>query len=484
LLFFANALQPLLTFITDLNKIMRKIGFIWLLLVTSVQVSVAQRAVSKQGNMLSVSDIHLNPFYDTSLMSQLTQADYTQWEAIFKKSANSAPSPYGQDSNYALFNSALQAMQNQNPSPDMIIITGDFFCHDFVSKFNAPGVKYPGTVQSFATKTTNFMAMMFNKYFPNTVILPVLGNNDSYCGDYKISPAGGFLPMFAKAWVPLQRNHSKTADNAFVRMFSKGGYYTFPLRDGSGGKAVLLNTVFFSTSYTDCNTPNGNPAKVELTWLKNVLAQSRIKKTKLWLVDHVPPGINVNPTVNGPPANCIQNTKLMWMQPFNDTFLQLLKTYHTQIKSDFSGHTHMDDFRVIYNGDVPVSFIHITPAISPLFYNNPGFESITYSKRSLDLINSKTYFLSMNTNAPNWALEYDFQKTYGVTAINTTTLNKVRKKIFADTVYRNKYITYYNAGNPSASGNISAGNWKGYWCGTGNLTVADFNRCYCNTPAK
>ncbi len=471
---------------------MKKIAIVLFSTLAVMQLSFGQKPTTGTGNILSVSDIHFNPFADAAPIRRLTQANYTRWTAIFDSLASKTPSQVGNDSNYALFISALKAMQKQNPSPDMIIITGDFLCHEFGTKFSSSAAMYPGTKEAFITKTINYMALKFKQYFPNTVILPVLGNNDSYCGDYKISPTGGFLSMFAKAWVPLQHNNNAAADAAFIRMFSTGGYYTFPLRDGSGGMAILLNTVLFVPGYQDCNVPTQKPALAELAWLKGVLTQASTNKTKLWIVDHVPPGININPTVNpsNPATPCTQNTQLMWTSSFNDTFIQHLTNiqhltkYSNLIKANFSGHTHMDEFRVLYNATKPVSYVHVTPAISPLFYNNPGFETVTYNKTSLELIDYQTYFLNLKTNATQWAREYDFGKTYGVSAINPASLAKVSKKILDSAAYRNKYILYYNMSYPVTQDNINSTNWKGYWCGIGNFTINGFNQCYCNAPSN
>src|SRR5476651_2075329 len=210
---------------------MKKISTILIiLLIVSIQVS---RAQSTQGNILSVSDIHFDPFFDPSLMPALIKADYKQWPAIFNSSAIRQPNTYNSDSNFPLFVSALAAMKQQNPSPAFIEITGDFLCHSFQSNYAKYAPQYPDSVQSFTSKTIKCMAMMFDKYFPKTIVLPVLGNNDSFCGDYMIDPGGEFLTMFAKAWAPLQRNHSLRADNEFITHFSKGGYYTYTLKDGS-----------------------------------------------------------------------------------------------------------------------------------------------------------------------------------------------------------------------------------------------------------
>lgn len=461
----------------------KRTAIVFLLLLGGVvQSLLAQTQSLQQGHILSASDIHFNPFYDPSLMDALVKSDYKQWLAIFNSSKTTQPNSYNSDSNFPLFRSALAAMKRQNASPAFMIITGDFLCHNFQSNFAQYAPAYPDSLKSFTSKTIRFMAMLFNQYFPKTIVLPVLGNNDSFCGDYMVEPDGQFLAMFAKAWVPLQRNHNLKADKAFVTAFSKGGYYTYSLRDGSGAKLVMLNTVFFSYRYTNCGTPTENPAAIELNWLSGVLKQSKLQKSKLWLAAHIPPGIDVNSTLNGK-GTCTQNIRTMLNDSCNQVYLQLLTRYAPVIKAGFAGHTHMDDFRLLYNKGIPISFMHITPAVSPLFGNNPGFQCLSYSKATFGLLNSQTYYYNLNLNAPVWQFEYDFQKAYGVKGITPQSLNQVRKEIAANPAYLNKYINYYDGSNPN-SNNINLQNWKTYWCGTGNLTTASFAACNCGVAVK
>jgi len=455
-----------------------------LLLILGGTISVfAQKNVSN-GKIICTSDVHFNPFFDHSLVVTLIKTPYKLWPSVFAKSKIQTANSWGSDSNYPLVKSALDAMQKQTPSPAFIIITGDFLCHSFKDSLLKCAPQYTDSLESFISKTTNLVAWMFDQHFPKTVVLPVLGNNDSYCGDYHISPIGSFLTMFAKAWVPLQRNHNAALDNAFIKQFTGHGYYTYALRDGSGGTMVMLNDIYMSLSYSDkCGDPTLNPAATELTWLGNVLKQAAAKNKKVWIADHIPPGVNVYSTV-GKTNSCPQTVQLMMTDSSNKVFVGLMNTYHSTINASFSGHTHMDDFRVLYSAaNVPISFIHITPAISPLFYNNPGFQIVEYSKTTFQLLNSQTYYYPLNLPQKAWTLEYDFQKTYGVTGINPITMDQVRQKILANPAYRANYVNYYDMSYPAGNGNNQV-TWKGYWCGTGNFFGSSFEACNCGTATK
>ena len=442
------------------------------LLLASLPASAQKTLPNPLRNILSLSDLHFNPFYDTALLKQLITSDYTAWEGIFQ-SSQKAPNSYGSDVNYPLLRSAFQAMKQELPNPAFVVISGDFLCHDFQDTYNSYAPNYPDSLQSFTFKTIRFVALMFDRQYPKTPVLPVLGNNDSDCGDYKLTPGGPFLSVFARAWVGLQRNGSATADSSFVKQFARGGYYTHPIPGDAKGEIILANTVFFSSGYANsCGNPAATPGAEEMKWLDSVLSKGKAS----WLVYHIPPGINVHSTVNGY-GSCDAKIRLMWSATFNDQFLTMIKKYSGQIKAMLAGHTHMDDFRVIYKNGVAASFIHITPAISPLFGNNPGFQRISWNSVTLGLQNAETFYL--NVAKPGaWTAEYNFQKTYNVIGINAMTLARVRQEILTDTVYRNRYINLYKVSNPG-SNEINQQNWKAFWCGTGALTQQDYSDCWC-----
>lgn len=150
------------------------------------------------------------------------------------------------------------------------------------------------------------------------------------------------------------------------------------------------------------------------------------------------------------------------------------------LRISIAGHTHADDFRVIYGHDsVPATAILITPAISPLFGNNPGFKVLTYDSATMGLLNYRTQYLPIDQLATVWTREYDFQQAYNVSGgINPMTLSKLRMRIAGDSAYRSRYIRYYSVSNPTSK-EITATNWLAFWCGMGNLSKKEFAACYC-----
>jgi len=80
--------------------------------------------------------------------------------------------------------------------------------HQWQGKYDrlAPTIPSRGSrrYRAFTTKAIRYLAAEFRRRFPRTPILPTLGNDDSYCGDYMIETRGPHSwQMFAAVWEPL-----------------------------------------------------------------------------------------------------------------------------------------------------------------------------------------------------------------------------------------------------------------------------------------
>ena len=110
--------------------------------------------------MLIASDIHFNPFADPTLAADLAKAPVHKWEAILSRPSSTAYSPYGQDTNWWLLQSALDAMRRAEPDPTLVMITGDLLAHGFPQKY---ALAIPDTNRDhyrvFVSKTVSFISL-------------------------------------------------------------------------------------------------------------------------------------------------------------------------------------------------------------------------------------------------------------------------------------------------------------------------------------
>lgn len=443
---------------------------------------------SNKGVFLSITDVHFNPFYDSSLVETLINTDYQEWQKVFESGKSQNVNGYGSDSNYPLLMSAFAHARRTEPNPDFIVYAGDLMAHKFREMFNdyasdTSEVAY----EQFVTKTVKFMALVMESSYPHTPVFIALGNNDSYQGDYQIRPGGDFLKMFAKVWSPLI-NKGKPS-TSFAEVFPVGGYYSVPHPIIENHRLIVLNNIFFSTQYPEEKEKSQPAPGTELMkWLDWSLYQSQLRGEKVSLIYHTPVGIDVFDSIAWPQPGktCQEQVYPFWYPQYTREFLRLMRQYAPIIEGAFVGHTHMDNFRLLMDKkDKPFSYLHISPGMSPIFNNNPAYQIFSYDKTTGQIDNNVTFYLKNLTSAaagtqkPQWAFEYSFQNAYQQTGYNATSLDKVFQSISTDDAVRSQYTTFYPVSNPQQSPTIQQ-NWKAYWCGIGNVTKETFSRCYCN----
>src|SRR5271166_5334812 len=148
-------------------------------LATAGGVAQENRHPASRNKFLLVSDIHFNPMADPALVAELAAADPAQWETILQRSKLTAFSPYGQDSNWWLVRSALDAMVRTEPHPALVMFTGDMLAHSFPETYRS--ITHDSDLEHyrfFVRKTFDFVALEFRKRFADAKILLTPGNND------------------------------------------------------------------------------------------------------------------------------------------------------------------------------------------------------------------------------------------------------------------------------------------------------------------
>ncbi len=458
-------------------------------------------AVVPSGKFLNLSDIHFDPYYDTSLMQQLMAADASEWQAIFESSSITTLSTYHADANYPLLISSIKKMKAEIPNPDFIMVSGDYLAHEFESKFekHAPlahatdSAEGYAPLHSFINKTIAFVWGLFEQYYPNVPVYAALGNNDAYCGDYMIQPNGGFLSMSGNVFKGMLQ-HSAHGLGSFDTTYPVGGYYAIPSTVNPKLKFVVLNTILMADGYNnskwtvfctpaDLGPNSADPGLEMLQWFKQQLEEARTQNEKVWVVQHIPPGINVYPSLPTG-SECVGDTSYFFTAEFNTKYLQIINDYADVIATNMAGHYHKDDFRLIRNdaGQV-VSYMHVLPSISPIYDNNPGFEVVDYDPESGALNNYTVYYVNVanspEMSAATWALEYRFDEVYGTTGINTTSLTQAFEQLKTDTTLQQQYMLYYPVSDTAAyAGDLA--DFKFYHCGMGYMTKSSYADCCCN----
>lgn len=409
------------------------------------------------GTILVFSDLHFNPMYDPALTPALAASDPTDWDAILAAS-DTGYSVFGTDSNHALFQSTLDSMAQKAGNVDFIIFPGDFLAHKFEERYaEYAGDPSSAGLQAFTAKTMAYITAEVSARFPGIPIYFALGNNDSTYGDYKIAPTDPFLadtaPIFAATFLS-----AAGGTDAFATTYAAGGYYSLAVPD-QDLTIIALNDIYWSHEYADTG-----PGLIELAWLSGELARAAANLEKVWVVTHIPPGLNSKGTADAAKDGTYKASYEM-NPAFNNAFTALLTAYGDTVAATIAGHAHRDDVRLIPDPTLsaePEAMIRIVPSISPIDYNNPGYQIYSYTQGSYALTDQTTYYLDLQSATPAWSTEYVYSQTYGLTLDDPSQWTLWHDALLLSPTAGQAYQTAFDISLPEYA-DINAGNLGLYW---------------------
>jgi hypothetical protein len=431
------------------------------------------------------TDVHFNPFYDTTLFQTLLNEDASQWASTFQTSKITAPSLWGNDTNYPLLVLALSSIkQNLGASP-LIIFTGDMLGHYLMQTFyelydpansQNPTAADIAAMQAFLDKTVAFFMQQVRSSIGNIPVMFALGNADSYEG---LGPESTFLSNNAELFY-TQFLNGTVDQQTFLNTFESGGYYSAEPA-GTNLMVIGLNTF-------ECSPPNqylgdtSSAVTAQLDWLDSTLASARAQGKKVWLLMHVPPGANITSIADAADSSghiTIATTTMMWDQTYQARFLYILSKYQGLITQTLAAHTHMDEFRIM----APDSVLDITPGITPYFGNNPAFKVFTFSRDTLTATDYTSLSYDLATNPGQFTSYYTFSTAYSMQALLSNALAQLYPLLVTNNaeqaLYRAHYLSGHNYSIPDTNtiNPITNTTWPVFWCGIGNMDEAGFISC-------
>ncbi len=472
-----------------------KLVCVVVLVAAMVAPSVAQpgRASSK---FLLVSDIHFNPMADVTLVAELAAADPSQWEPILQRTTPSGFSQYGEDTNWWLLQSALDQMRKTLPHPAFVMYTGDLLAHNFPKTYrDSTHDDDREHYRAFVLKTVEFLAFEFRKRFPDTKIFLTPGNNDEDCGNYTLQAGGTFLSDTASVARDLAQ-----AEESFLGEWKALGSYNVPHPTIPGARILSLNTVFFSNNYhstsfsQDCAAVSSNAATDLMRWLESNLTEAKEANETVWLMFHIPPGIDGYTTTQRQAAaseataasaniSCADTIVPMWVPAWTEQFDSLLGKFQGTVTASFAGHTHNDDFRLVNAAGANKAFVLVDPAVSPVYDQNPAFRIVTFDRDGLPADQS-TYYLTNLRRASSkvrgrWKKEYTFSREWGKRRLDLASMGAIYSQIQTTETARDRWLKLYNVSSSAAI--VPTDAVRGLYCATGELSLAAYEKCYCPT---
>lgn len=465
---------------------------------------VAQSAVksadlhSSKISALMLSDVHLDPFYDPAKVRRLVDAPVSEWAGIL----GGPDSPHqaqdyaalqrtcrakGPDTSNALLQSSLRAIRVQAADARFVTLSGDLIAHNFTCRFATviPG-KTASDYATFVEKTIAYVMGEIRKTEPGVPVYASLGNNDSGCADYRMDTNSDFLTATGESMLS-GLPQSKERDKALAD-FAAGGYYSVtmaaPMRRT---RMIVLNDLFMSRNYETCGgkaDPAAAATATEIAWLKKELGAARQQGQRVWVMGHIPPGVDIYGMARKMRDVCDSSHEDMFLS--SGEMADVLIANADVVKLGIFAHTHMDELRLLEPDGgakkaTEMIAVKMVPSITPVHGNDPAFVVAQVDPASATLIDYTVFNASNATGIDaRWSKEYSYSQAYHETAFAPLELERLLTEFKNDpeakTAASQAFIRYFYAGDNSG---LIKPLWPEYVCALGHVSGKGFSECAC-----
>lgn len=329
---------------------------------------------------------------------------------------------YSCDAPWDLIEFSIKGMAEHEEVPDFIIWTGD----------NTPHVKNPMPDWPVVFSSLQNVSTTIRHNFPNTTLIPVLGNHDVYPGDLYPSEAESFYRAYL-----TEGGWNKLLDEEAQDSFRKCGFYHMIVKEL---KVIVLNTNLY-------NVPNNltwgedDPCG-QLTWFEQQLQLAQSKNIRVIVAAHIPPGY-FERWIGPPFFNSGQN----------DRYVQLIHRYGDVILTHVYGHTHTDSFRIFADNSTDArSVAFVSPSVTPWLHEggvNPSLRLYHYASEGIK--DYWQYYFNLTGSDrrthPKWQLLYQATKAYGVTDLSPTNMLAIYREMMVDPTVFDRYYFHNTVGH-------------------------------------
>lgn len=457
--------------------------------------------------VLMVSDIHFDPWHDPARFRALQAAPVSEWAAILSE----PPSPdqpqrfaalqkacgaHGVDTDWTLFASSLAEMRREDPRPDFLTLSGDLTVHEFRCRFEQLDPQGSETAYvAYAAKVASFVAYELKHAYPQTPIYIGLGNNDSSCGDYRESVGSAYLRRVA---VAIAKDAPRADRAVILREFPAEGDYDVPLpAPFRHTRLIVLQDIFEASNYSDCeNQPDPQAEAEQIAWLGRHLAAARAHSDHVWIMSHIPPGINVYQTIRNNPNVCGQSAPAMFLR--SHALVETMLRYAGEIRFAIFAHTHNDELRLLAppsastsallrgSGAIPVKLV---PSITPVHGNNPAFMMAEVDPATA-IVKDYTIVVANNQTGRDtrWTPEYRWSTAYGLpdfsAASVATLIARFEQDPHSESAVSRDYQQWFYAGRGRVPAILLRFFWPAYACSLDHMSAAPYRQCVCGSAKR
>lgn len=382
------------------------------------------------------------------------------------------------DSPEVLINSTFLSIRNlqkkNGPNFKFAIFTGDMVDHD--------GAQYISLGMSKKSEEIIFRDAKHG--LRDIPLYPALGNHDSF-------PYGQIAPektkftnrftwntdLMAEMWSSYNWIGKKQVDQV------KRHYAGYSISTKMGLKIISMNSnaFYYGNIYSYWNMVEDSDPFGSFKFLVDELLDAESKDQRVWILYHIPMSNNILPV----------QSKL---------FTEIVERFSPYtIAGIFNGHTHRDEFQILFKGDGTnyiqktkenaLNVAYIGQSITPLAKYNPGWRYYEVDKKTFSVLNIHNYYVDLestfgtNGSEPVWEYEYSARSAYEIdwpesSPLNATYWALVAQKMKTNSTILQMYENYAGRLSPFTTNCEDGTNCARNWCYVTSFSYDQEQNCY------
>ena len=297
-------------------------------------------SLSMATKVLLINDVHLD-INSTMLYSEPgTEASVSTMKKVFEQAA--------------------QVEAKMDGDIEAILLAGDLCRHGLAAKEGSATNNWEEMKKTMRTVMDSLV-----EQFPDIPIIPVIGNNDVMYHDQAPSAEqkDQYYQDLWEIWFEdITANAAIAADDTIKSTFLNGGYYAYELADDI--IVLALNGMYpFYENFEDQGMSD-----VMIDWVQEVL-EANPDKSFITLT-HVFYG-----------NNFYMDLEVLWNSQYTNKLLKILQQHQDRMILGVGAHIHHVQIMAPISEAVPdLDIVQIiSPAVSPIYMNNPGYGSLKMS---------------------------------------------------------------------------------------------------------
>ncbi|CAJ1399504.1 unnamed protein product [Effrenium voratum] len=371
--------------------------------------------------LLWLTDLHGDPFYLTSVRQcqKRTVEELQGFSFGFM----------GCDPPFGLMGSAAAAARSfTEADAEFVLYTGDFSRHRMLM-MEDPYTNVSNIIGSVAGIIKGHF-----KNLPN--LFGALGNDDNPANYFQnITTDQATNPWFRSVSASMQR--ANCMSNETRQQYDYGSFF-----EAQYGNLTILSiaTVIYSVQHQP-SSPSGLPTDPfrQLAWLRRKLGEAFEEDRRVWIVGHIPPGMET-----------FGYTQL-WHPQYLEAYLEIVQDPElgSVIAAQLFGHVHKEEIRLLPDPPPNAGPILLSASLSPVYYNQPAFRSVSYDRNTGDVLDFDTFYANVSSKSNlDWAQGYSFTDLFQ-TSLTMTGLKQLAGLLLKGGEMWEKYTKWYTTTYPN-----------------------------------